>query len=59
MVLTFNPQVLAYTVFWSSSDNATHTVTARHGVRDTDRYIGSPLQVILEEHRSLHRRKLR
>jgi hypothetical protein len=45
---------LAYSDFWSSSDNATHTSTARHGIRNTNRYIGSPLQVILEEHRSLH-----
>ena len=44
MVRTLNPQVLAYSDFWSSSDNATHTATARHGVRSTDRYIGSPLQ---------------
>ena len=43
MVRTLNPQVLAYSDFWSSSDNATHTATARHGVRSTDRYIGSPL----------------
>jgi len=54
MVRTLNPQVLAYSDFWSSSDNATHTATARHGVRSTDRYIGSPLQAILEEHRTLH-----
>ena len=36
MMRTLNPQVLAYSDFWSSSDNATHTATARHGVRDTD-----------------------
>jgi adenylate cyclase len=54
MVRTLNPQVLAYSDFWSSSDNTTHTATARHGVRSTDRYIGSPLQVLLEEHRTLH-----
>ena len=28
MVRTLNPQVLAYSDFWSSSDNATHTATA-------------------------------
>ena len=54
MVRTLNPQVLAYSDFWSSADNATHTATARHGVRDTDRYIGSPLKVLLEEHHTLH-----
>jgi adenylate cyclase len=54
MVRTLNPQVLAYADFWSSSTNTTQTAAARHDVRSTDRYLGSPLQVILEEHRSLH-----
>jgi adenylate cyclase len=54
MVRTLNPQVLGYMDFWNSTDNTTRTATARHGVRNTDRYLGSPLQVILEEHRSLH-----
>jgi len=46
--------VLAYSDFWSSTDNTTRTATARHGVRGTDRYLGSPLQVILEQRRTLH-----
>ena len=54
MVRTLNPQVLAFSNFWSSSNNRTQTATARHGVRSTDRYIGSPLKFILEERRSLH-----
>jgi adenylate cyclase len=54
LVRTLNPQVLGYSDFWSSSNNTTRTITVPHGVRSTDRYIGSPLQFILEEHRSLH-----
>ena len=54
LVRTLNPQVLAYSDFWSSTDNTTRTATARHGVRGTERYLGSPLQVILEERRTLH-----
>ncbi|MCP4511958.1 MAG: hypothetical protein GY826_36770, partial [Fuerstiella sp.] len=54
MVLTLNPQVLAFSNIWSSSDNRTQTTIARHGIRDTDQYIGSPLQIILEERRTLH-----
>jgi len=54
LVRTLNPQVLAYSDFWSSTDNTTRTATARHGVLGTDRYLGSPLQVILEQRRTLH-----
>jgi adenylate cyclase len=54
MIRTLNPQVLAFTNFWSSTNNMTRTAIASHGVRSTDRYLGSPLQIVLEEHRSLH-----
>jgi adenylate cyclase len=54
MAHTLNPLVLAYADFWSSTDNRTRTVAARHGVRESERYIGSPLQFILEERRTLH-----
>jgi len=54
MVRTLNPLVLAYSNFWSSSENKVVTAIASHGVRNTERYLGSPLQVILEDHQTLH-----
>lgn len=54
MVRTLNPQVLAFSNFWSSGTNRTETATARHGIRSTERYLGSPLEYILEQRKSLH-----
>jgi adenylate cyclase len=53
MVHTLNPVVLAYADFWSSTNNSTRTATARHGVLTSERYIGSPLQVVLEQNPTL------
>ena len=54
MLRTLNPQVLAMASFWSSTDGQTHSFLRNHDILKTDAYIGSPLEIILEERRSLH-----
>ena len=47
-LLTLNPLLVGTTETWLKSTNLTTPDNASHGVRDTERYIGSPLQVIYE-----------
>jgi hypothetical protein len=45
---TLNPQLAATSETWEKSTDRVAPDHAAHGVRDTERYIGSPLQVIFE-----------
>lgn len=51
--LTINPLVLVTTATWSSDTGKTIPAQARHGVRESERYIGSPMQQVNETKRSL------
>ena len=55
-LLTLNPQLIGTSETWLKSTDTTTPVNASHGVRDTERFIGSPLQVIYETHKRVHRR---
>ena len=55
-LLTLNPQIIGTGETWLKSTDTTTTVNASHGVRDTERFIGSPLQVIYETHKRVRRR---
>jgi adenylate cyclase len=52
---TIHPQVLAWGCYWTRR-NGTETFTARHGVQQSDAYIGSPAQFVREQRRSFRRR---
>ena len=53
---TLNPQLVATSQTWLKSTDVTTPIYARHGVRETDRYIGSPLQTIMETHKRVRQR---
>jgi len=53
-LLTLNPQLVATSETWDKSTGTTRPVNATHNVRNTERYIGSPLQVIYETHKRVH-----
>lgn len=53
MFPTINPLFTATTAVWSSDTGKTVSVQARHGIRETERYIGSPLQKLLESGRGV------
>jgi adenylate cyclase len=55
-LLTLNPQLIGTSETWLKSTDTTTPVNASHGVRDTDRFIGSPLQAIYETHKRVRRR---
>ena len=55
-LLTLNPQVLATSEVWLKSTDKTITDHASHGVRQTERYIGSPLQVIYDTNKRVRKR---
>jgi len=55
-LLTLNPQLVATSETWEKSSDITRPINASHGVRDTERYIGSPLQIIYETHKRVHQR---
>ena len=55
-LLTLNPQLVGTSETWLKSTDTTTPIHASHGVRDTERYIGSPLQVIYETHKRVRKR---
>ena len=55
-LLTLNPQVVATSETWLKSTDVTTPIHASHGVRQTERYIGSPLQVIFDTNKRVRRR---
>ena len=55
-LLTLNPQLVATSEIWEKSTDLTQPINAEHGVRSSERYIGSPLQIIFETHKRVHRR---
>ena len=55
-LLTLNPQLVGTSETWLKSTDETTPIHASHGVRITDRYIGSPLQVIYETHKRVRKR---
>jgi len=55
-MLTLNPQVVSVHHTWLKSDGKTTTFEANHGIRETDRYIGSPLQQLFDSGRKVRQR---
>ena len=55
-MLALNPQVVATSETWLKSTDSTTPINAVHGVRDTERYIGSPLQAIFDTNKRVRRR---
>jgi adenylate cyclase len=52
---TLHPQVLAWGAFWSRGA-AAQMWTGRHGVLETDAYVGSPAQFVREQRKPFRRR---
>ena len=55
-LLTLNPQMVATSETWHKSSDETTHFEAEHEVRETDRYIGSPLEAIYETHKRVRQR---
>jgi adenylate cyclase len=55
-LMTLNPQLVGTSETWLKSTDTTTPIHASHGVRDTERYIGSPLQAIYETHKRVRKR---
>ncbi len=55
-LLTLNPQLLGTSETWLKSTDMTTPIDASHGVRNTERYIGSPLATIYETHKRVRQR---
>jgi adenylate cyclase len=55
-LLTLNPLLVGTSETWLKSTDITTPINASHGVRDTERYIGSPLQVIYETNKRVRMR---
>ena len=53
-LLTLNPQLVATSEVWEKSTDTTRPFNATHDVRNSERYIGSPLQTIFETHKRVH-----
>lgn len=53
---TLHPQLLALGVIWNRSTGA-QLAHGRHGVQETDSYVGSPMQFV-DEHRQMFRQRL-
>ena len=45
---TLNPLLIATAATWESSSNKTTSYKAEHGILQTDRYLGSPMQQVFE-----------
>ncbi len=55
-LLTLNPQLAGTSETWLKATDITTPVHASHGVRNTERYIGSPLAIIYETHKRVRQR---
>ena len=58
MFPTINPLYIATSVVWSSNTGKTVPMQAQHGVRETERYIGSPLQKLMDSGRDVRQQLL-
>ena len=55
-VLTLHPQIIGIAEVWDRETDSTSHIRARHAVRESERYIGSPLQAIYETHKRVRQR---
>jgi adenylate cyclase len=55
-LMTLNPRIVGTSETWLRSTDTTQTLLASHDVRISERYIGSPLQVIYETHKRVRKR---
>jgi adenylate cyclase len=55
-LLTLNPQLVGTSETWLKSNDTTTPINASHGVRNSERYIGSPLATIYETHKRVRKR---
>jgi adenylate cyclase len=55
-LLTLNPQLVGTSETWLKSTDTTTPIHASHDVRNSERYIGSPLAVIYETHKRVRQR---
>ncbi len=55
-LLTLNPQLVGTSETWLKLTDKTTPINASHGVRNTERYIGSPLAIIYETHKRVRQR---
>lgn len=55
-LLTLNPQLVGTSETWLKSTDMTTRIDASHGVRTSERYIGSPLASIYETHKRVRQR---
>jgi len=55
-LLTLNPQLVGTSETWLKSTDVTTPVNASHGIRNSERYIGSPLAAIYETHKRVRQR---
>ncbi len=55
-LLTLNPQLVGTSQTWLKSTDTTTPIYATHGVRISERFIGSPLAVIYETHKHVRQR---
>jgi adenylate cyclase len=55
-LLTLNPQLVGTSETWLKLTDKTTPINASHGVRNTERYIGSPLATIYETHKRVRQR---
>jgi len=55
-LLTLNPQLVGTSETWLKSTDTTTPINASHGIRNTERYIGSPLATIYETHKRVRQR---
>ena len=55
-LLTLNPQLVGTSETWLKSTDKITPINASHGVRSSERYIGSPLATIYETHKRVRQR---
>jgi len=55
-IQTLNPQIAATSSLWTRSDNKIQRYDAEWRVRETDRYIGSPLQQLFDTEKRVRQR---
>jgi adenylate cyclase len=55
-LLTLNPQLVGTSETWLKSNDTTTPINASHGVRNSERYIGSPLATIYDTHKRVRKR---
>ena len=55
-LLTLHPQIIGVTETWDGETDTTKLIRARHAVRESERYIGSPLQAIYKTGKRVRRR---